>query len=53
MSKRPKPKIRYGILDELGVVVRWVWSRPTGQYLYVVQRIVRNDLLAGAEPAPY
>jgi hypothetical protein len=31
--------MRYGILDDEGKVVRWVWEKPT--YTHVVQKIKR------------
>jgi hypothetical protein len=32
--------MRYGILDDEGKVVRWVWEKPT--YPHVVQKIKRH-----------
>lgn len=38
-----KPRIRYGILDGFGEVIRWQWDRPASCYKFVRQR-VRRDL---------
>lgn len=45
-----KPRIRYGILDEFGDVIRWQWSKPTAAYQFVTQRIAPVDL-SGIEDA--
>jgi hypothetical protein len=31
--------IRYGILDDCDVVVRWVWECPGPHYRYITQRV--------------
>lgn len=28
---KPKPRIRYGILDDFGEVLRWVFTKPIGR----------------------
>ena len=33
--------MRYGILDDEGNVVRWVWEKPT--YPHIVQKIKRQQ----------
>ena len=30
---------RYGILDDDGLVVRWVWDKPADCYQYIIQRV--------------
>ena len=40
-----KPKIRYGILDDFGEVVRWQWERPSGNYKYVTRRVEQAPAL--------
>ena len=32
------PRVRYGILDDFGEVVRWQWSKPTKHYKFITQR---------------
>jgi len=32
---------RYGILDDIGIVIRWVYDKPSSQYQYITQRIAR------------
>lgn len=34
-----KPRIRYGILDDFGEVIRWQWDKPSKNYRYVTQRV--------------
>lgn len=34
-----KPRIRYGILDDFGEVIRWQWDKPSKNYRYVTKRI--------------
>lgn len=36
-----KPRVRYGILDDFGDIVRWQWSKPTKSYRYITERIKR------------
>lgn len=49
--------IKYGILDDEGEVVRWVWERPSAVYRFIivkVKRIRRPRLdLSQFEPAPF
>jgi len=33
-----KPRIRYGIIDDFGEVIRWTWDKPTGRR-YVTKRL--------------
>ena len=33
-----KPRIRYGILDDFGKVIRWTWDKPTNRR-YVTKRL--------------
>ena len=42
MSKLPKQK--YGILDDFGEVVRWVWNKPSKHYHYIVVKIKTEKL---------
>jgi hypothetical protein len=30
-------KLKYGILDDFGEVIRWVWDRPVGREYIVVK----------------
>lgn len=48
-----KPRIRYGVLDEFGEVVRWQFDKPSGSYKYITERIKAVDVLASLEPAPF
>lgn len=32
---------RYGILDDEGRVIRWVWEKPNAEYQYVTERVTR------------
>jgi len=35
-----KPRTRYGILDDFGEVIRWVWDKPSSKhYKFVTQRV--------------
>lgn len=47
-----KPRIRYGILDDEGQVVRWVWNKPSAHYRYITQRVPTVDL-SDIEDAPF
>lgn len=38
-----RPCKRYGILDDFGEVIRWVWDRPVGR-AYITQKIIRYTL---------
>lgn len=50
MSKLPKQK--YGILDDFGEVVRWVWEKPNKHYQYIVVKLQTEKLdLSKQEPA--
>lgn len=48
---------RYGILDDAGQVVRWVWQQPGPGYLFVTVRVRRQRKprpdLSQYEPAPF
>lgn len=48
---------KYGILDDDGRVVRWVWDEPAPCYQFVVVKVkvVRPQRIdwAKAEPAPF
>lgn len=44
-------RIRYGILDDFGEVVRWVWDKPSPKYLYITQRIKRENAYQNAVTA--
>lgn len=33
---------RYGILDDDGQVIRWVWDKPSACYQYIVKKIPRK-----------
>lgn len=50
-----KPRIRYGILDDFGEVVRWVWDKPSPHYRYIIQRVERKPAVdwSNFEPAPF
>lgn len=47
-----KPKVRYGILDEFGEVIRWQFTKPSLEFRYIRQRIKQLDLaeLLGQSP---
>ena len=49
--------IRYGILDEEGKVVRWVYERPSSDYEYIVVKQKRQPKpkfdLSQIEDAPF
>jgi hypothetical protein len=34
-----KPRTRYGILDDFGEVIRWVWDKPSKNYRYITERV--------------
>lgn len=34
-----KPRIRYGILDDFGEVVRWQWDKPSVHYKFITERV--------------
>lgn len=34
-----KPRIRYGVLDDFGEVIRWSWSKPQAPYRYIIERV--------------
>jgi hypothetical protein len=34
--------IKYGILDYMGKVVRWVWDKPGDGYQYITVKIKRQ-----------
>ena len=54
MSKS-KPRIRYGILDDFGEVIRWQWDKPAAHYRYVVERVKVPPAVDwnNFEPAPF
>ncbi len=47
--------IQYGILDDEGAVVRWVWSKPG--YPHIIRKVPRRRKpkinLSQFEPAPF
>lgn len=47
--------IQYGILDDNGAVVRWVWDKPT--YPHITRKVTRARKpkfdWANFEPAPF
>lgn len=51
--------VKYGILDELGHVIRWVWDKPSDAYKYITVKIKRTRLAkpgidwSKIEPAPF
>lgn len=48
---------RYGILDDEGKVIRWVYDKPSHEYQYVVIKIKRQPKqkidLSQFEEAPF
>ena len=38
-----KPRIRYGVLDDFGEVLRWQWNKPSKNYKYITQRVRAID----------
>lgn len=42
-----RPKTRYGLLDDFGEVIRWVWTKPVGRQ-FVTQRLPSDYELAQA-----
>lgn len=38
---RKRPTTKYGILDDLNEVVRWVWDQPGKEYAFVIKKIKR------------
>lgn len=50
-----RPRIRYGILDDFGEVVRWQWDKPSPHYRYITQRVHRAPAVdwSNFEPAPF
>jgi len=48
-----KPRIRYGILDDFGEVIRWQLDKPAPHYPYIVQRVKRTPAVdwSNFEPA--
>lgn len=51
----PYQMIQYGILDDDGVVVRWVWVKP--DYPHITRKVIRKRKkkvdLTKFEDAPY
>lgn len=49
--------LKYGLLDDEGELVRWVWERPSEQYRFIVVRVprVRRPRFDPTqfEPAPF
>lgn len=49
--------LKYGLLDDEGELVRWVWERPSEQYRFIVVRVKRERRarvdLSQFEPAPF
>lgn len=47
-----KPRVRYGILDEFGEVIRWQFEKPSSEFRYIRQRVKQPDLaeLLGRSP---
>lgn len=50
-----KPRTRYGILDDFGEVLRWVWDKPSKHYRYITARVKVESVIdwSDFEPAPY
>lgn len=50
-----KPRTRYGILDDFGEVLRWVWDKPSSNYKYVTVQVKVAPVIdwSDFEPAPY
>lgn len=46
-----KPRIRYGILDDFGDVIRWQWDKSSNNYRYVTQR-VRTEVVDWSDFEP-
>ena len=38
---KTKPKVKYGILDCMGEVIRWQFYKPSSNYQFIKQRINR------------
>lgn len=49
--------IKYGVLDDEGELVRWVWERPSELYRFIVVRVKRERRPridpSQFEPAPF
>lgn len=48
-----KPKIRYGILDAFGEVIRWQFTKPSSEFRYIRQRIKQPDLVELPGQSPF
>lgn len=46
-----KPRIRYGVLDDFGEVIRWQWERPASCYQFIRQRVNIDLPVIAFEPA--
>ena len=41
---KTKPKTRYGILDDFGDVIRWVWSKPSSSYQFITEKVKEDKI---------
>lgn len=50
-----KPRVRYGILDDFGEVIRWQWDKPSSCYKFITKRVVVKPVVdwAGFEEAMF
>lgn len=50
-----KPRIRYGILDDFGEVIRWQWDKPSKHYKFITQRVLAEPAIdwSNFEPAMF
>lgn len=50
-----KPRIRYGILDDFGEVIRWHWDKPSKLYKFITERVNVQPVIdwSNYEPAMF
>jgi len=53
MRNPKKPRVRYGILDDFGEVIRWSWDKPAKYYRFITERVKQKPVVdwANFEPA--
>lgn len=49
----PKPRVRYGVLDDFGTVLRWQWEKSSGNYKFITKRVEQKPAIdwSNFEPA--
>ncbi len=50
-----RTRIKYGVLDDFGDVIRWQWDKPSPEYKFIERRVLEKHKVdwSNFEAAPF